>query len=219
MMAFIWGFSVWFYELRLFSIVAYVSLSLAFYRAGEIFDTAIELTIFLGMLASLMGLAGTCALSKWKDHKFSLPVFFGRATASARVVVRISYARGNIYTWFRSLSNGWWILIALTWLAAASFYVLSDMLVPFPLFPWMAVATLLPLPWFFLNTFNATQPVYAFGCWAWGAVLALASEAALRLPFEKMKKLSLVFAGWLRSVVPGSVLLRVASGISLFSHL
>lgn len=186
-MAAIWGFSVWLYESRLFSIVAFVSLSLAFYRAGVIVDTAIELTIFLGMLASLIGLAGTLALSKWKDNKFSLPVFFA-AQLQVLGLLFASLTLAATHTLSSDLSNGWWTLIALTWLAAAAFYVWSDMLVPFPLFPWMAVATLLPLPWFFLNMFSATQPVYAFGWWVWGALLALASEAALRLPFEKMKK-------------------------------
>jgi len=186
-MAAIWGFSVWFYESRLFSIVAYVSLSLAFYRAGVIFDTQMELPIFLGMLASLMGLAGTLALSKWKDNKFSLPVFFA-AQLQVLGLLFVSLTLVAIHTLGSDLPNGWWTLIALTWLTAAAFYVLSDALVPFPLFPWMAVAAVLPFPWFFLNTFNATQPVYAFGLWAWGAVLALAGEAAWRLPFEKMKK-------------------------------
>ncbi len=38
LMAAIWSFSVWFYESRFFSAVAFVSLSLAFYRAGATFQ-------------------------------------------------------------------------------------------------------------------------------------------------------------------------------------
>jgi len=187
MMAAIWGFSVWFYESRIFSVVAFVSLSLAFYRAGEIFNTEIELQIFLGMLASLMGLAGTLILRKWKDNKFSLPVFL-LVQLQVPGLLFASLTLAALHIFESDLSNGWWILIALTWLTAASFYILSDMLVPFPLFPWMAVAALLPFPWLFLNTFDAIQPAHAFGFCVWGALLALASEAALRFPFERIKK-------------------------------
>jgi len=202
-MAVIWGVSVWFYESRFFSAVAFVSLSLAIYRAGEIFDTETELQIFLGMLASLAGLAGTSLLKKWKDHKFSLPVFL-LAQLQVLGLLLISLIVVVIHTFDSDISNGWWILIAVTWLTASSFYVLSDFLSPTFFFPWMAVAALLPLPWFFLKTFNPTQPVYAFGFWVWGAVFALASEAVLRIKFEKTGKYHF-------AVLAGSALLFLTS--------
>ena len=46
LMAAIWSFSVWFYESRFFSAVAFVALSLAFYRVGEIFKAETELANF-----------------------------------------------------------------------------------------------------------------------------------------------------------------------------
>jgi hypothetical protein len=186
-MAIIWGVSVWLYESRFFSAVAFVSLSLAIYRAGEIFNTETELQIFLGMLASLAGLAGTSLLRKWKDHRFSRPVFL-LAQLQVLGLLLISLILVVTHTLDSDISNGWWILVALTWLTASSFYVLSDILIPTFFFPWMAVAALLPLPWFFLRTFNPTQPVYAVGFWVWGAVFALASEAVIRLKFEKAGK-------------------------------
>ena len=99
-----------------------------------------------------------------------------------------SLALATLHTFDSDISNGWWLLIAVTWLTAASFYALSDLLTPTFFFPWMAVAALLPLPWFFLHTFDATQPGYVFGFWVWGAILALVSEVAFRLPVEKIKK-------------------------------
>ncbi|HMB22047.1 MAG TPA: hypothetical protein VKP08_04410, partial [Anaerolineales bacterium] len=187
MMAAIWGFSVWFYESRFFSAVAFVSLSLAFYRAGEIFDTEAELPIFLGMLASLAGLAGTFLLRKWKDNKFSLFVFW-LAQVQVLGLLFVSLVLAAIHSFDTDITGGWWLLITLTWLTAAAFYALSDLLTPFFFFPWLAVAALLPLPWFFLEAFDVTQPVYALGFWAWGAVLALTSEAAFRLPFDRIKR-------------------------------
>jgi hypothetical protein len=187
LMAAIWGFSVWFYESRFFSAVAFVSLSLAFYRAGTIFKTETELQIFFVMLASLAGLAGTFLLRKWKDSKFSLFVFL-LAQVQVLGVLFTSLLFVAVHSFDSNISNGWWLLIALTWLSAASFYALSNLLTPTLFFPWMAVATLLPLPWFVLRAFDATQPGYVFGFWVWGAALGVVSEIAFRLPIEKIKR-------------------------------
>ena len=187
LMAAIWSFSVWFYESRFFSAVAFVALSLAFYRAGEIIKAERELQIFLVMLASLVGLAGTFLLRKWKDSRFSLFVFL-ISQLQVLGVLFTSLVFVAIHIFEPDLSNGWWFLIALTWLTAASFYTWSDLLTPTFFFPWMAVAALLPLPWFILHAFGATQPGYAFGFWVWGAVFGLASELVFRLPFQKLKK-------------------------------
>jgi hypothetical protein len=187
LMAAIWSFSVWFYESRFFSAVAFVSLSLAFYRAGATFKAEAELQIFLVMLASLVGLAGTSVLRKWKDSKFSLFIFL-LAQLQVLGVLFASLVFVAVHTFEPNISSGWWLLIALTWLTAASFYALSDLLTPTFFFPWMAVAALLPLPWFILHTFGATQPGYVFGFWVWGAIFGLISEVVFRLPIEKIKK-------------------------------
>jgi hypothetical protein len=185
-MAAIWSFSVWFYESSFFSTVAFVSLSLAFYRMGEIFDTQLELQIFLGALASLVGLGGTWALRKWKGREFSLPVFW-LAQVQMLGLLAISFVYAVLQVIDLGLP-GSWLLITATWILAAAFYVLSDNLIPRVLFPWMAIAALLPVPWLFLNAFDVRTPAYAFGFWGWGSVIALASEAASRLSSESIKK-------------------------------
>ena len=187
LMAAIWSFSVWFYESRFFSAVAFVSLGLAFYRAGEIFKPEIELPIFSVMLASLAGLAGTFLLRKWKDSKFSLFVFL-LAQIQVLGVLFASLLFVAIHVFSSDISNGWWLLIALTWLTAAFFYAWSDLLTPTFFFPWLAVAVLLPLPWFVLHSLDATQPGYVFGFWIWGAVFGMISEVVFRLPVARIKK-------------------------------
>jgi len=186
-MAAIWGLSVWFYGSRFFSAVAFVSLSLAFYRAAEIFNTELELQIFFGLLASLIGLAGTFVLRKWKDNKFSLPVFL-LAHVQVLILLIASMGLGLYHVFGSGVSGGWWMLAALTWLTAASFYTSSDLLSPGLIFPWMAAAALVPLPWFILESLDAAQPVYAFGFWGWGAAFALASETVFRFSFERLKR-------------------------------
>jgi hypothetical protein len=186
-MAVIWSFSVWFYESKFFSAVAFIALSLAFYRAGATFKAEAELQIFLVMLASLVGLAGTFLLKRWKDNKFSMFIFL-LAQLQTLVVLFISLAVVAVHSFDSGISNGWWLLITLTWLTAASFYVWSDLLTPAFFFPWMAVAVLLPVPWFTLNPLHPMLPAYAFGFCVWGAALGVVSEISFRLPAVKIKK-------------------------------
>lgn len=186
MMTAIWGFSVWFYQSRFFSAVAFVSLTLAFYRAGQIFNTETELQIFLGMLASLVGLGATSALRKWKDNRFSLPVFL-LAQLQVFGLLFISLMLVSIHTFDSSFSKEWWLLITVTWLVASVFFILSDLLTPTFIFRWLAAAVLLPLPWFFLKAFDSTQTVFTLGFWAWGTLLAFASELINRLSFDRRK--------------------------------
>ncbi len=186
-MAAIWGFSIWFYESSFFSVVAFIALSLVFYRAAQIFQTETELSILLGMMASLAALPGTFLLKRWKGNRFSLPVFL-LAQLHAIGALSVSLTLAAIHLFDADIASGWWLVIALTWLLAASFFAASDILFPFVLFPWMAVAALLPLPWFVLQAFNVSAPAYAVGFWVWTAVLALLSEAFLRLHFERIRK-------------------------------
>ena len=183
----IWSFSIWFYESSFFSVVAFVALSLAFYRAAQIFQTEPELSVLFGMLASLAALPGTYLLKKWKETKFALPVVL---LAQVQVIglLATSLILATVHVFDLDIAGGWWLVLVLTWLLAASFFAVSDILFPFVLLPWMAVAALLPLPWFFLHAFEASEPVYAIGFLVWAAVLALLSEASFRLNFEWVKK-------------------------------
>ena len=183
----IWSFSTWFYKSRFFSVVALVSLGFAFYRAGEIFQTERELNLFLLMIGALVGLEGVSLLKKWRDDIFASPLF--RAVQAQTIFLLMASFILTVTRAFEpDFANGWWMLIALTWILAASFYVASDALLPFVFFPWMAAATLLPISWFFLNSFDSPVPVHAFGFWVWGTVLALGSEVIHRLSFERFKK-------------------------------
>jgi hypothetical protein len=186
-MAAIWGFSIWFYESSFFSAVAFIALSLGFYRAAQIFQTEFELTILLGMLASLAALPGSYLLKKWKADRFAMPVVL-LGQLQVIVLLAASLILSAVHMFDSEIPSGWWLIIALTWLLAASFFAASNILFPFVLFPWMAVAALLPVPWFVFETFSFTVPAYALGFWVWAAVLAFLSEAAFKLPFDRLRK-------------------------------
>ena len=185
-MASIWGLSIWFYESRFFSVVAFVSLNLGFYRAAEIFQTAIELNLFFLMIGTLFGLGGVHLLTTWKDHKFSGPVFWVAQLQTILILIT-SFGWTVLSAYDTEIQSGWWFVISLTWLTAAVFFALSNLIFPAIFLPWMAVGALLPLPWFLFRIFDATLPGYGIGFFAWGAVLVLGSELVFRLPIEKSK--------------------------------
>lgn len=188
LMAFIWAVSVWFYESRFFSIVSFGALSLAFYRLGQVFRTELELQFFLGVVASLIGVAGVSILKKWKDGNFAMPLFLlSLLQVFGLLIISLVYAFIHV-AFGADIANGWWLLVTLTWIAIASFFAASDIVFPSFFFPWMVATTLLPLPWFFIKTFEGTAPVYSIGFWFWATLFALISEVSFRLKLETFKK-------------------------------
>ncbi|RJP55083.1 MAG: hypothetical protein C4583_01185 [Anaerolineaceae bacterium] len=178
LMAVLWALGTWFYSSRLFSVAAFFSLSLAVLRFGEIFDAPTDWNVFSMSISVLLGLFGVRLLQAWKDRKFALPLFL-LAQFFQFVLLFVSL--------FSVIENNWigsppsdWTASALTWILAASFYVASDILVPFVLFPWLAAASLFLVPWLALSALDAPTRVQIAGYAVWGALAALASEFVYR---------------------------------------
>ncbi|MBI5932617.1 MAG: hypothetical protein HY867_02830 [Chloroflexi bacterium] len=187
-MALIWAFGAWFYESRLFTALAYFSLILGALRFGDIFDARENWSIFFISVANLLGLAAMFALKKWKDAKFILPVFL-LAQLVQFILVFVSYFLNLGGSVTGADLSADWLPALLTWILAASFYVASDSLVPFPLFPWTAAASLFPLPWTILSAFDASASAQMVG-YAVSAALAVAgSEAVLRFGLQSLPTL------------------------------
>ena len=157
LMAVIWGLGTWFYASRLFSVVAFLSLSLAALRFGEIFDASTDWNVFSVSISALLGLIGVRLIKAWKDRKFALPLFL-LAQFFQFILLFVSLFSIFENKWIGS-PPGDWIAPALTWLLAASFYAASDILVPFVFFPWTAAASLFLVPWLVLSAFDASTPV------------------------------------------------------------
>ena len=171
----IWALGTWFYESRLFSVASFVSLSLGALRFGEIFGASADWNIFSVAIANIISLFGARFLKQWKDQKFAQPIFLLTQLMQI-VLLAISFGSVAINQFESSATVGSWIASALTWLLAASFYIASDLLTPFLFFPWMAVASLLPVSWLFLSAFDASAPVQIVGFAVWGIIHTFASE-------------------------------------------
>jgi hypothetical protein len=187
-MALIWSGSTWFYESRLFSITAFVSLSLSFLRMGDIFDAQPEFYTTMTGLGALAGLAGVWALKKWRDANFALPLFL-TAQAMQGIVLIASLSIFGINIFDPSNPSLWHLAAFVTWTFALGFYLISDSLFPFVVFPWLAAGTLIPLPWFIAAAFDLQSLGATAVLFSWGTMLSIASEVLHR--FEPTRKYSL----------------------------
>jgi hypothetical protein len=188
-MALIWIGSAWLYESRVFSVTAFAALAVAFYRVGDIFGAAIEFQPAMLGLAALTGLPGVWALKRWRGLPFALPLFI-----AAQLLQLIALgASASIYIaqfMIMEPSAPLWNLAALfAWGFAFVFYLFSDLLLPFILFPWFAAATLISIPWLIGAAFELSALGAAILFFIWGSLLAAVGETLHW--FEKLRKYSL----------------------------
>jgi len=187
-MAIIWGGSTRLYESRLFSITAFISLALAFTRIGDIFDAKAEFYTIMTGLAAIAGLAGVWLLKKWRPANFALLLFL-TAQALQGIVLIASLIIFEVNLFDPSNSALWHLGAFATWILALGFYLISDTLFPFLIFPWLAAGTLIPMPWFIATAFDMKSLGSTIILFVWGTMLSIVSEATYR--FEANRKYSL----------------------------
>ena len=195
LMTVIWALGTWFYESRLFSVASFVSLALTALRFSEIFDASTNWNIFSVALVNILALAAVRFLKSWKDQNFALPLFL-LAQLTQVILLAISFSAAVFNTFSLGVSAGSWIAAALTWILAASFYVASDLLIPFLLFPWAAAASLFLVPWLTLSAFNASAAAYVTSFAVWGIVHAFASEFVKRANRPALTKYHFPLLAW-----------------------
>jgi hypothetical protein len=179
LMALLWAFSTWFYASRLFSLAAFVALSLAVGRFASLLQAEPEVGLFLFSLATLAGLGGVFILKRWRTKEFALPLFALTQVYQVGLVVL-----SLILMLFR-LGEGnerWLLLLAAAYPLLAAYYSLSNRLYPGVLFPWLAAGALLPLPLAATLAFDPPAWLVSAALWFWGAVYLAAAEAAGRFP-------------------------------------
>lgn len=187
-MTVVWSASTWLYDSRLFSITAFGSLVLALLRIGDIFDAREEFYILMESFGALAGLAGFWLLKKWRGEKFALPLFFA-AQALQGIILIASMSVFGITTFDPSSENLWHLALFITWGLAGVFFILSNRVQPFFAFPWLAAATIVPMPWFLATAFDLESLGSTIILFIWGGLFTLVSEGLNR--FELTRKYSL----------------------------
>ncbi|RJP56198.1 MAG: PEP-CTERM sorting domain-containing protein [Anaerolineaceae bacterium] len=110
-------------------------------RIGGIFDAQPEFYTLMAGLASIAGLGGVWLIKKWKDEKFALPLFLAAQFAQAAVLAA-SFSIFVIHLFEPSIPPLWHLAPFFVWGLACAFYVFSNLLYPFFLFPWLAAGAL-----------------------------------------------------------------------------
>ena len=177
-LAFIWGYGTWFYSSKLFSLAAFIALSIASIRLGEFLNAEPEIYVILLSFVTLLGIWGTHLLKHWQSAKFSRPLFI--ITQIAQISLMI-FAIIIAIIRLEESSHSWWNLASVIfWLLTAGFYILSDLIFPFALFPWLAAIVLYPVPLMLIKTFKVEAWPVAIAFWLWGTLLATGSEVLRR---------------------------------------
>ena len=88
----------------------------------------------------------------------------------------------------------WNLLLALTWGFAFLFYIFSDLLFPFFLFPWLAAGTLIPISWLIGSAFEMGDLANTILFALWGLVLSGASEIINRFVTTRKYSLPILLA-------------------------
>ncbi len=205
----VWAGGTWLYRSRFFSLLAFAAATLAMILLGRWADRTPHLDVLLAALPTLAALGGKMILERWQDRRFALPLFI-LAQVQQLALLGLSLVLVLIALVDEGLpSPAWWLVIALTWLLAVLFYVLSQRLTPFVLFPPLAVAALAPLPLFLSGVFSPTEQAVMLVAWLWATMFALGGEALTRL-----KRLELpVYGFWLVIASAGLYLLAAGGGL------
>ena len=197
-MTIVWGLGTWFYESRAFSLTAFIALMLGVWRFTSAVEFNTSWTVFMLAAANLIGLAFIRMIRSWKDMTFAKPLFYAaQAVQPIILLVTVAAIFGNMTE--SPTPTGAWIANMLTWVLAASFYAASNLIIPFLLFPWIAVASLFLVPNLFLAAFDVTDTLHIFGLALWGVITAIISEFSYR---AKLKEVNIYGTPFLTLSIP-----------------
>ncbi|MBT3713402.1 MAG: hypothetical protein HN736_03070 [Anaerolineae bacterium] len=188
----VWGFSIWFYQSRFFSVMAFGALLLSVLNFADPFDVPPALDALLISLAAWGALLGVKLLIKWKDKSFAKPLFFAIQISLVSVLLISFFSLPFMESRW---SDGWWFAGGLTWLLIAAAFIYSNMIWQMPIFPYLAVGALIPVLWMMVNSFGEiASSMQVFLAWFWGTFFLAANVAFSDfIKSEKWKKYSLPF--------------------------
>jgi len=190
-MALIWGFSTWLYGSRFFSLAAFGALAAGAWFFANLYEPETDLYLFCLMLAGMAGMICAGLLKSWQNQKFALPLF-----VTIQIFTLIVMFASFVNIFINQIDNylqAWWLFSALTWLTAFIFYVASDFVIAFPIFPFMAAGALIPVAWLALNEFHPSDLGKALSWWFWALAMAAIGEIASFFSSQKIKQYALPF--------------------------
>lgn len=218
-MSVVWAISTWFYQSRLFSLASLLAFALGGMNIVSAFAGSSDWIITAIGISAFVGLIGTYFLKEWKGQNFSTPIFVASlAMQGVTVLGSLSLVLTNLFQ--PNLPADTWMAHTTTWIFAAAFFVVSETIVSFILFPWFSAAALLLLPWLFLSIIDASTITIGAGFAVWGAVTAFGSEVARRIKSAFANKFHLPFLALSVPLLSTAIILglveRVEYGFTAF---
>ncbi len=161
-MALVWAVSTWLYVSRFFSAAAFGALAVAAWFFADLFDPQTELYLLALSAVGMLAILGAGLLKRWQGQKFALPLFWLAQAYQITILAAASFT--VVYYLFEDVSLGWWLFSGAICLAGALFYILSDLIIPFALFPFLAVGSFALFPWLILNEFEPARLCAGLHC-------------------------------------------------------
>ena len=202
----IWGLGTLFYRSRIFSVLTLLGLAGAMLALGRWFDQTFHLDIFLIALVMPVALGGVYGLRRWQGMVFAWPLFWSTQAvhlgllAASAAILTVQYVESDLP------DPLWWLLIGPTWLLGAIFYLGSQALFSFILFPILAVVTLIPVPMMFSGLFSPSLRVVLGLTWLWATLFAGGGEA-----LHKVKRFALSHLSPILQIASAMMYLVVAT--------
>ena len=169
------------YRSRLLSIIALWAVTAAALYIGNWVDASSAVYLLLLTHPLLPALGLTWLLRRWQGKRLFWPLFI------AAQLQQILLLGGFSTPWLIGLISNRgvdWVVFALVFMLAGLFFIASNALIAFALFPLFAIATLLPVPLLATMGFNPPLWLLAVIAWGWGAMAALGGQILTRLKWE-----------------------------------
>jgi hypothetical protein len=190
LMVLIWCWATWLYRSRFFTLTAFSALAASLQFGINIFNTRdVIFHVLAASVAALIGILACKLLKKWQNTDFVIP-FFAILQGFQVLLLTTGFIAGLVNITKTNPAIDWTVLAIVGGLAAV-FYIISDGLFSFMLFPWLAVGALLPIQGLITHTSHPAIWIYGVGAWAWGFAMLISSELTLRSKTPSLKSYSL----------------------------
>ncbi|NCP88621.1 hypothetical protein GW829_14765, partial [bacterium] len=177
LMTSVWTFATWLFRSRFFSLTTLAALSISLVYFADLFNSApLDLYLLMLSLSSLAGLGAVKLLEKWQDETFARPLFW-LTQAQEILLLTISFFSFLYHYDESGFANGWWLATTAIWCFGAVFYFLSNWMKQGFHFRALAVISMMPLAWLFLNVFDPSETVQAISFLVWGILFSFSGEA------------------------------------------
>ncbi|MBN1302795.1 MAG: hypothetical protein JXA13_00060 [Anaerolineales bacterium] len=203
------------YKSGLFSILALLSVDISVGFLCSWLAANFHLFILLNGILALIAVLSARLLGRWQGNKLFLPLFI-LAQIQNIALLGISFITIMIGLISENITSLTWITISSFWMSAAITFIFSDWIVFFnpnnqktnlPVFPLLAVVTLIPVPIYVSGCFKPEFWQVMLVSWVWGLVISISGEFLLSKVTKWLKRYGILL------LAAGSLLFLV----SLFS--